>query len=204
MKIAKIIRVVDTREYTEEGDRWVPIPGSGTENQCARCGRLHEVHATVELVDGSNAIVGTGCMKAESLDIQSNIKRLTSASKRQARLMSQMKCLSDLIAERKRIEHEVTAMHLPASREEKTHCTEKSGYEYDKFEIVFSDGVRFCSLRELTKTSYQEAARAWYHQKERELGMTYAHERAVYDLKTLDEKLCVLEDKFPELKGEPR
>lgn len=203
MKITKIIRVVDTREYTEEGDRWVPIPGSGTEHQCARCGRLHEVHATVELVDGSSAIVGTGCMKSDSLDVQSNIKRLTSASKRQASLMAQMKRLSGLIAEKHRIEREVAAMHLPASREEKIHCAE-NGYEYDKFEIVFGDGIRFCSLRELTKTSYEEAARSWYQQKERELGMTYALERAPYDLKTLDEKLCVLEDKFPELREEPR
>lgn len=49
MEIVRIVRVVDTREYTEEGDRWVPVPGSGIENECARCGRLYEVHATVEL-----------------------------------------------------------------------------------------------------------------------------------------------------------
>lgn len=57
-----ILSVVDTREYEEIGDRWVPIPGSGELRQCERCGRDHEVHATVRYDDGKVAVVGTGCM----------------------------------------------------------------------------------------------------------------------------------------------
>lgn len=66
-QIVKIISVVDTREYVEDGDRFVPIPGSGQARECDRCGRSHEVHASVLLDDGSQAIVGTGCMGEESL-----------------------------------------------------------------------------------------------------------------------------------------
>jgi hypothetical protein len=57
-----ILQVVDTREYEEQGDRWVPVPGSGNARDCDRCGRRHEVHAHVRYPDGSEAIVGTGCM----------------------------------------------------------------------------------------------------------------------------------------------
>lgn len=69
-KIKKIISVVDTREYecvgSEHGkDIFKPIIGSGTVNQCDRCGKDHEVHATVALDDGSEIVVGTGCMKTE-------------------------------------------------------------------------------------------------------------------------------------------
>jgi len=60
--VTTILRVVDTREYEEQGDRWVPVPGTGNARECDRCGRLHEVHAHVRYPDGSEAIVGTGCM----------------------------------------------------------------------------------------------------------------------------------------------
>ena len=58
----KILSVVDTRQYEERGDRMVPIPGSGDARDCDRCGRAHEVHATVAYEGGRTAVVGTGCM----------------------------------------------------------------------------------------------------------------------------------------------
>ena len=62
---AKILDVVDTRTY-EEGpdDRWHPVPGSGTVNQCDRCGKDHEVHVVVEDQDGKEQVVGTSCAHA--------------------------------------------------------------------------------------------------------------------------------------------
>ena len=57
-----ILSVIDTRQYEEQGDRWVPIPGSGNARDCDRCRRSHEVHATVRYLDGRTAVVGTGCM----------------------------------------------------------------------------------------------------------------------------------------------
>ncbi len=40
--------VVDTREWVEGADdKWHPIPGSGSGRSCDRCGRTHEIHATV-------------------------------------------------------------------------------------------------------------------------------------------------------------
>ena len=57
----KILEVADTRDLVEEGDRWVRVPGSGDAHLCDRCGRLHEVHATVLGDDGTEHIVGVGC-----------------------------------------------------------------------------------------------------------------------------------------------
>lgn len=68
MKIVKVISVVDTREYEEQGDTFVPIPGSGNSNVCSRCTREHEIHWTVEIESGERAVVGGSCAKAGSLD----------------------------------------------------------------------------------------------------------------------------------------
>lgn len=67
LAIVRILSVVDTRDYHEVDERWVPIPGSGTTATCERCGRGHEIHASVELADGTVAAVGTGCMDNDSL-----------------------------------------------------------------------------------------------------------------------------------------
>jgi hypothetical protein len=64
-RIVKVLSVIDTREYEEMDDKWVPIAGSGMANVCERCGKLHEVHATVELEDGTEALMGTSCARAE-------------------------------------------------------------------------------------------------------------------------------------------
>lgn len=88
-RIVKLVKIVDTRQ-TEivEGrygvERSVPIPGSGTENECYRCGALHEVHAYVELEDGSQVVVGTGCARREALDAgdQALARAISSADRR--------------------------------------------------------------------------------------------------------------------------
>lgn len=59
-----IDRVVDTRDYIEDGDRFVPVAGSGDARPCDRCGRHHEIHAHVTDATGTPAVVGTGCMDA--------------------------------------------------------------------------------------------------------------------------------------------
>lgn len=79
MKILKVVSVVDTREYEEQGDHFVPIPGSGNPNTCSRCGRVHEVHWTVLLDDGQEAIVGGSCAKSYDLDF-----RVVQGAERQA------------------------------------------------------------------------------------------------------------------------
>lgn len=86
-RIIKVLAIVDTREKiletNEKGyDIWVRVPGTGIENECARCGKLHEIHVHVELENGEKAIVGLGCAKKESLDVAVRVKTLKSAINR--------------------------------------------------------------------------------------------------------------------------
>jgi hypothetical protein len=81
LRIVGIVSVVDTREREEVGDRWVPIPGSGIQSVCARCAKEHEVHAEVELSDGTTRVMGTGCARQQDPEVASRIKSLESAAK---------------------------------------------------------------------------------------------------------------------------
>lgn len=114
MRIVKIVDVVDTRDWQEEEDEvWRPIPNSGERRECDRCGRLHEIHAHVELGDGRGAIVGTGCMRAD--DMLGGVKPATLANraKRVKQLEAEIASLEErlaVIADRERI---VSAMIIP-------------------------------------------------------------------------------------------
>lgn len=89
-RIKRIIDVKDTRQYEEgEDDRWYPIPGSGHANTCHRCGRQHEIHATVELDDGSSAVVGTVCMAKDDMALASKVQGLESAAKSLAKMKAE-------------------------------------------------------------------------------------------------------------------
>ena len=112
-RIVRIISVIDTRDYEEEGDRWVAIPGSGDEHSCDRCGRSHEVLATVELEDGTQAVVGTGCAKGESMEIQQQLKAGAAFAKRATLLYRQVKAVESFQAVKQKIEAEVDALRFP-------------------------------------------------------------------------------------------
>ncbi len=59
-----ILKVVDTRQY-EEGpdDRFHPIPGSGDEHECDRCGKRHEIHWYVCDDADKEFVVGGSCAR---------------------------------------------------------------------------------------------------------------------------------------------
>lgn len=111
-RIARVLSVVDTREYEEIGDRWVPVPGSGVETPCARCGRIHEVHWIVELEDGSQADIGRTCAKAGTMDVRV-VLGAESKAKRLARLRSEVVRLECELAERRAAEAKAAALPLP-------------------------------------------------------------------------------------------
>lgn len=88
--IVKILAVRDTRARVEDGDRWVPVPGSGQLRPCDRCGREHEIHVDVELSDGRRANIGSGCAKGESSEVQSRLKSAVSAAKTRSKLRAEL------------------------------------------------------------------------------------------------------------------
>jgi hypothetical protein len=112
-RIVKVLKVHDTRQYEEIGDKWVAISGTGEFNTCSRCGRMHEVHVYVLLNDGSSAIVGSGCCKQESLDVQSRITSLVSASQAVKKFQSRLAKEEQQLAEFLKAEQEVISLSLP-------------------------------------------------------------------------------------------
>jgi hypothetical protein len=113
MKIIKVVSVVDTREYEEQGDSFVPIPGSGNSNVCGRCTREHEIHWTVLLDGGTQAVVGGSCAKAGALDPKqvASAERLASREKRLARELATYEAR---LSELERVIAEVAALPRPA------------------------------------------------------------------------------------------
>lgn len=86
--IVRILAVRDTRDWVEDGDRWVALPGTGAPRPCDRCGRDHEVHVDVELADGSTALIGQGCARGDSMEVA--VRASVSAEKTRARLAREL------------------------------------------------------------------------------------------------------------------
>lgn len=105
-----VLKVVDTRSYEEQGDRWVPIPGSGNAHACCRCGRDHEVHAYVATPSGEVEIVGTGCM---GLTPEQSRKEATKAGT-VAKLRAQLAKAEAFAARVAAAEAAVSALPVPA------------------------------------------------------------------------------------------
>ena len=118
LTIVRVLSIVDTREYIEEGDRWVPVPGSGEQHECHRCGRIHEVHAHVVLSDGSEAVVGTGCAKGESAEIVRALTNGANAAKRTRILEREVEKARSLVAAWEAKSAEFDALPFPEIREE--------------------------------------------------------------------------------------
>lgn len=119
-RIVRVLEVEDTREYEEGPDgRFHPIPGSGNIRQCSRCGRDHEIHATVELSDGTTEIVGVGCARRENMDLDAAFRTGEARAKRirmlTFKLAAERRALADLtrIAETLRVETNKIGRTIP-------------------------------------------------------------------------------------------
>jgi len=109
--IVRILAIRDTREWTEDGDRWVAIPGSGDARPCDRCGRDHEIHVDVELADGRVAMIGQGCAQGDSME--SRVRACVSAEQTRARLTRQLEICRDERDRARRAWAEVERLPLP-------------------------------------------------------------------------------------------
>ncbi len=123
LTIVTILEIVDTRdgELVEDAngrERWVPIPGSGNAAECARCGRRHEVHATVELSDGTTRVMGTGCAKqldaSQASRISSEERRAKARTSTRGALTALRAKLAEIEARNAAAEAEVEALGAPA------------------------------------------------------------------------------------------
>jgi len=202
-KIVKVLSVVDTREY-EEGpdDKFHPIPGSGAEHECARCGRLHEVHAEVLLDDGTTRTVGTTCAGAETTDIQSKLRTGAAAAKRLRVLEAERAKLLALAAEWDRVRAEVEALPLP---EVTGRTGERAIGSRETFPIwtmgdaeVWDVGGWDNKAPALTDERRDCLVERWRENRGADRGLTYAHRYARYHLRYTEEALAKVRARIAE------
>lgn len=157
MKIVKVISVVDTREYEEQGDSFVPIPGSGNSNTCSRCGRDHEIHWTVLLEDGQEAVVGGSCAKSYSLDFRI-IQGAERQASRQKRLAAELSTYESRLQELERVIAEVGALKQPDFTI--GEMTLKDGTKFPTISMA-DGGEVWCQFEGITLERKQLAFRCW-------------------------------------------
>lgn len=178
-RILAILAILDTREWVEEGDRWVALPGSGQERRCDRCDRLHEVHATVLLETGATATVGTGCMRAESAEIQKAIRRGVRAAKKARREAFEAQKRDALAVAYEAAQAKVEAMEPP----DDVTLTVESLPDGDITVLRMGDAEVWHLRPTLTKAERAERmdalVRAWREKRLAELGIGFQH-RAAY------------------------
>lgn len=126
----KILKVIDTRSYEEINDKWFPIPGSGEDNICARCGKSHEVHYYVE-VSGKTEIVGGGCAKLAGMISEAQHKSLGSAAITLAKNRAELEKMIPNFEVRTKIIVEVYKLKLPEIT--------KEDFKEKKYWIVMED-----------------------------------------------------------------
>ena len=185
--IIRVISVTDTREYEEVGERWVPVAGSGIEHECCRCGRLHVVHAEVELSDGTRTIVGTGCAAHETMDIQGALRRGAAAAKRLAGLRAEHAALVAAAASYELIRAEVATLALPA--------VEFGGYVNGstRHTIHHMGDVEVWSFEGQSQERCDCLARNWRHARENERGATHKARNAANYLEAVDAAIAKIE-----------
>lgn len=112
--IVRIVEVKDTRQY-EEGpdDKWYPIPGSGDLHECARCGRIHEIHWTVQLSDGTLAVLGGRCAHAAVFGVASKATSIEGLAKKIARTTRELAAVQQRIRDFAVAEAEVRRLPVP-------------------------------------------------------------------------------------------
>lgn len=178
--IVSIVSIVDTRVYEEQGDRWVPIPGSGVALRCSRCNREHEVHATVALSDGSTAVVGTGCASKESAALAPAFRSGEARAKRVASLEAQIARAQALVAEADSIDQSVAPLSSPsvASRQVEPRRWEYTCGDAKVWGFAANDPERV-----------RCAVATWRGNRRAERGYTHHHASARYALEDLTRKL---------------
>ena len=162
--IVKILSVVDTREY-EEGpdDKWYPIPGSGREHQCYRCGRLHEIHAEVLLDDGKTVVVGTGCMKESSTELPMAKRALSilNSTRTLRRLENELAKVRESLSAWDTAWVEVSAYPLPEVEE--TTC-------FGKLALRMGDSVPVAVFRGDIREQMDRLVFSWRQNRMKEIG----------------------------------
>lgn len=175
-KIVKILKVEDTRKYQEEPDgRFYSIPGSGSEHECDRCGRIHEVHATVQTDDGQTLTVGTGCMLAESTEISRALLRLDHVAKRLAEYRAIVASMQAALAAYDKAYQEVERLPVPSITKRRPVPEDNFiGHIHPDRDWVYccSDAI-YLTSGDYEMTNREQVTWQWHHKRMTERGYRY-------------------------------
>jgi hypothetical protein len=201
IQIIRVLKVRDTRQYEEQGDRWVPIHGSGQARECARCGREHEVHAEVLLANGKSAIIGTGCADKSTMDpaIRAAATSGDRAAKKLAALRAELAGKLAKVAAWDAAWLEVVALPFPAVREESSAIGAEA---HDLGELIMGDAS--IPLRTWTERAEREQCltSSWRMKRMEERGFNrWKDQIPAYRLKDLEDAIEKLLKRHPELNG---
>lgn len=197
LRIARVLQVEDTREWEERSDdRWYPIPGSGTENHCERCGRRHEVWVYVELSDGSKRILGSGC--AGKLDPfgTSRFTRVESALERLRELYAKHRRLAGEADEYERVALEVAALEPPPCERTRQPRAYGTGEE-----DVLRCGDGYVRLDGGWISRREEEAAIWDWRRKRHAERTRIVNHPASRLEAVDRDITKTEQRLVELLG---
>lgn len=217
-RIVRLIKIVDTREREERDGMYssfsVPIAGTGVEHVCQRCGAGHEVHAYVDLSDGSTAVVGTGCAKRDAMDAgDAALARLISAADRRAKAVAKQRAevakLERMVAARADADRAIDAMTVPpvvtrpdgdGGRRFSLTCGDAQVWAIvslnprQDFESAYDVERRHHEARKHLAEREDSARRAWRERRHEELGTGgYRYTGAATDLRAARERLAKLE-----------
>ncbi len=213
-RILRLVKIVDTREREERDGMYssysVPMPGTGIENTCTRCGAGHEVHAYVEVEGGFEVIVGTGCARRAAMDAgDAALARAISTAERRAKVraavVAEIARLRRLVRERAASEAIVAAMPVPAA----VWAADNWGDGRPRWSITCGDAVvwshaprepvgdeRAWYARERVEERDNCARRSWAEKRHAELGTAgYEHTTAPQHLRDAEERLAKIDRK---------
>jgi hypothetical protein len=175
-RIVKVLSVKDTREYDDSSGKWAPITGSGIEHYCDRCGKLHEILATVQLEDGDEIVVGTSCAHAEFSEA---VRRQMQSKERAARRLRQLEAEA---ASKKAAQEawdvgfaEVSTLPMP----EIVVTPEVSERGYERLRVTMGDATQYTFQRTVPETVRNGVVFNWRANRLRERG--FQHDRPHYD-----------------------
>lgn len=194
-RIVRILEVKDTREYEEGPDgKFHPIPGSGISRECDRCGRPHEVHATVELEDRTTAVVGTGCMNQAEAAVK---KRVKSAERLAKRIRQTEAELEVLRAARTRYERDVERVNRlpPPPIEEGLNSVGGPT-------LVMGDAtvwMQFVKTARERQEREQTLVKGWREKRLEELGWDFSARYQIGQIRELEKELARQRDRLEEL-----
>lgn len=173
LRIRRVLEVVDTREWVQgPDDRWVAIPGSGDARECSRCGRVHEVHAHVELDDGSQAVVGTGCAARDAMDLAPLLRSGEARAKRLAEIDARIARAQAMARELHRVESEVARLPMPPVR------TWENPERPGRFTWAVGDAECTGTPSHSREERERCARNGWLFRRMQERGITYDHRSA--------------------------